>query len=118
MPAQALLLLDAQRQIKQVMSFAHRTPTDRKPILIVNTVKESLQLIHATIPRSVKINQDICRDSVMILGNPTEISQIIMNLFSNSIHAMEEETGSGEDTDVAAVRTVAAGKARNVKAAE
>jgi hypothetical protein len=29
-----------------------------------------------------------------------------------------KETGSGEDTDVAAVRTVAAGKVRNVKAAE
>jgi hypothetical protein len=29
-----------------------------------------------------------------------------------------KEKGSGKDTDVAAVRTVAAGKSRNVKAAE
>lgn len=86
--------LRAKDVVRHIMSFARKTPADRKPILIGNTIKESLKLIRATVPKSIEINQNICRDSELILGNPTEISQIIMNLFSNSIHAIKEEIGT------------------------
>jgi len=83
----------AKDVVRQIMSFARKTPATQKPIQISTIVKESLKLIRATIPTSIEIHQEILSDSEMILANPTEINQILINLCSNSVHAMEEETG-------------------------
>ena len=85
--------LRAKDVVRQIMSFSRKTPATRKPIQISTIIQESLKLIRATIPTNIDIRQEIlCKDQ-MILANPTEINQILMNLCSNSVHAMEGETG-------------------------
>lgn len=83
----------ANEVVKQILSFARKTPTTRKPIRISNIIKESLKLTRATVPTTIEIRQEILCNSEMILANPTEIHQILMNLCSNSVQAMQEETG-------------------------
>lgn len=85
--------LRAKDVIRQILSFARKTPATHKPINIATIVRESLKLIRATIPASVEIRQHILCHTEMILANPTEINQIIMNLCSNSVHSMKNETG-------------------------
>ena len=85
--------LRAKAVVRQIMSFARKTSATRKPIQISTIIQESLKLMRATIPTNIDIRQEIlCKDE-MILANPTEINQILMNLCSNSVHSMEEETG-------------------------
>ena len=85
--------LRAKDVVRQIMSFSRKTPATRKPIQISTIIQESLKLMRATIPTNIEIRQEIlCKDE-MILANPTEINQILMNLCSNSVHAMEGETG-------------------------
>ncbi len=85
--------LRAKDVVRQIMSFSRKTPATRKPIQISTIIQESLKLMRATIPTNIDIRQEIlCKDE-MILANPTEINQILMNLCSNSVHAMEGETG-------------------------
>ncbi|MFO7560835.1 MAG: PAS domain S-box protein [Desulfobacterales bacterium] len=85
--------LRAKGVVQQILSFAHKNPTTRKPIKIGSIIKESLKRIRVTIPVNIQIHQEILCDSEMILANSTEITQILVNLCSNSAHAMEEETG-------------------------
>ena len=85
--------LRAKDVVRQILSFARKTLASRKPLRISTIIKESLKLIRATIPASIDIRQESLCDSEMILANPTEINQILMNFCSNSVHAMEEETG-------------------------
>ena len=85
--------LRATDVVRQIMSFVRKTAATRKPINISSIVIESLKLMRASIPTSVEIRQEILCQSEMILANATEISQILMNLCSNSAHAMEDETG-------------------------
>ena len=59
-------------------------------------VTESLKLLRASIPTSIDIRQDISNDVVDILGDPTQIHQIMMNLCTNASHAMEDEGGNLE----------------------
>ena len=85
--------LRAKDVVRQIMSFSRKTPATRKPIQISTIIQESLKLMRATIPTNIDIRQEIlCKDE-MILANPTEINQILMNLCNNSVHAIEEETG-------------------------
>ena len=85
--------LRAKDVVRQIMSFSRKTPATRKPIQISTIIQESLKLMRSTIPTNIDIRQEIpCKDE-MILANPTEINQILMNLCTNSVHGMEGETG-------------------------
>ena len=85
--------LRAKDVVRQIMSFSRKTPATRKPIQISAIIQESLKLMRATIPINIEIHQEILCKGEMILANPTEINQILMNLCSNSVHAMEGDTG-------------------------
>ena len=85
--------LRAKDVVRQIMSFARKTPFERKPLQISTIIKESLKLMRATIPTIIEIRQTISCESEMILAVPTEISQVFMNLCTNSAHAMGEEAG-------------------------
>ena len=86
----------AKDVVRQIMSFARKTQADRKPIQIGTVVKDSLKLLNSTIQKSITIREKILCTSELILGNKTEIGQIIMNLCKNSEHAMKGGTGEIE----------------------
>jgi CheY-like chemotaxis protein len=79
--------------VRQIMSFSRKTPATRIPVQISTIIQESLKLMRATIPTNIEVNQEILCSDEMILANPTEINQILLNLCSNAVHAMGDETG-------------------------
>jgi CheY-like chemotaxis protein len=59
----------------------------------VHTVaKEVLKLIRSTIPVTMESEQQI-RSDALVMGNPTQIHQIILNLCTNASQAMEDAGG-------------------------
>ena len=80
----------AKDVVRQILSFSRQTETHRKPFRLVPILKESLKLLRASIPTSIEIFQDIQTDADTILGNPTQIHQVLINLCTNAAHAMEE----------------------------
>jgi CheY-like chemotaxis protein len=85
--------LRAQDVVRKLLSFARKTPELRKPVQMGSVIKESLDLMRTTIPASIDIRKNIACSTEMILGDPDEISQILINLCTNSVHAMAEESG-------------------------
>ena len=85
--------LRAKEVVRKILSFARKMPTQRKPVKIGTTVKESLKLLRATIPAFIEIRQNIVCESETILADQTEIHQILINLCTNSAHAMSETSG-------------------------
>jgi PAS domain S-box-containing protein len=88
--------LRAKDVVRQIMSFARKTPADRIPIEIGAVVKDSLKLLKSTIQKSIAINERILCTSEVILGNKTEISQVLMNLCKNSEYATKGGIGEIE----------------------
>jgi len=85
--------LRAKDVIQQLLSFARKADHARKPVKITPIVTGALKLLRSSIPSSVEIRSNIPRDSVTILADPTQINQIMINLCTNAVHAMEEEGG-------------------------
>ncbi len=83
----------AKNVVRQILSFARKTPVDRAPTKISTVVQDSFKLIKSTIEKSIMIREKILCDSEIILGNPTEISQILLNLCKNSEQAMRGGVG-------------------------
>ena len=85
--------LRAKDGVRKLLSVARKTPESRKPIPIALVIKESLDLIRRTVPATIDIRKNITCSTEMILGDITEINQVVINLCTNSVHAMSEERG-------------------------
>lgn len=85
--------LRAKDVVRKLLSVARKSPTSRKPIQIRPIIKESLDLMRKTIPATIDIRQNISCSAEIILGDATEISQVVINLCNNSFHAIGEQKG-------------------------
>ena len=83
----------ARDLVSQILTFSHQTEIEVRPIQPKIILKEALKLFRASIPTTVDIQTRIDSDAV-ILGEPTQIHQLVMNLFTNAVHAIEGKAGS------------------------
>jgi CheY-like chemotaxis protein/two-component sensor histidine kinase len=78
--------------VKQILAFARQSKEDRKPMQVDIIAKEVVKFIRSTIPSTIEVRQDI-RSRSLIMGSPTQLHQILMNLCTNAAQAMEDEGG-------------------------
>ena len=83
----------ATELIKQILTFSRRDKHKLQPLMPHLAINEALKMLHASLPTTIEIKEDIDTESGIILGDPTKILQIVMNLCTNAMHAMENEKG-------------------------
>ena len=79
--------------VKQIITFARKTEEERRPLKVIPILKEALKLLRASLPTTIDIRFDIKTEADMIMGDPSHIHQLLMNLCSNAAHAMREKGG-------------------------
>jgi nitrogen-specific signal transduction histidine kinase/CheY-like chemotaxis protein len=79
--------------VGQILTFSRQTELELRPILPGPVLKEASKLLRASTPASIDIRLKIDSRSA-ILGEPTQIHQIVMNLFTNAVHAIGQERGT------------------------
>ncbi|GAB6146741.1 hybrid sensor histidine kinase/response regulator [Desulfocicer niacini] len=82
----------ARDLVRQILTFARQVDEEVKPIRVALIVKEVLTLLRSSTPTTIDIHHTI-DDSAMILGDSTQIYQVIMNLCTNATHAMDAQGG-------------------------
>jgi two-component system cell cycle sensor histidine kinase/response regulator CckA len=87
----------AKDLIKQILAFSCQTKEERMPVQMELIVKEALKLLRSTLPTTIDMRENIWSKSV-ILSDPTQLHQIVMNLCTNAAHAMREKGGILETT--------------------
>ncbi len=83
----------AKELVKQILAFSRQAETVRVPLQFASILQEALKLLRASLPATIRIEQDIDVESGLILADPTQIHQIIINICTNAFHSMEEEGG-------------------------
>ncbi len=90
--------------VKQIMTFGRQQDYQRIPLQIDTVVQETMQLLRATVPSSVRF--EVCLNPGMptVLADATQVHQIIMNLCTNAAQAMKGGPGKltirGETVDI------------------
>ena len=79
--------------VKQILTFSQKTEINKRPLRPHLIVKEALKLLHATLPASIDIVEQIDPDCGTVQADPTNIHQIVVNLCTNALHAMSNEKG-------------------------
>ena len=79
--------------VTQILAFSRQKDTEMKPLSLQPIVKEVLKLLRSSIPTTNDIEPDIDPNCKMVIADPTQVHQIVMNLATNAYHAMEENGG-------------------------
>ncbi len=82
----------ARGLIQQILTFSRQTEKELRPIALTLVAKEIVKLLRATLPTTIDIRQNFTSDR-LILGDTTQIHQLIMNLCTNASHAMQKRGG-------------------------
>lgn len=83
----------ARDVVRQLLSFARKTDQERKPTIINSIIIEVLKLLRSSIPASIEIRHNLTKGSAIILADPTQLNQVMINLLTNAAHAMEKDGG-------------------------
>jgi PAS domain S-box-containing protein len=82
-----------QELVNQIITFSRQKEQERKPIKLTPVIKEALRFLRATVSQNIELRENIDAESGMMLGDPTQIHQVVMNLCSNAAYAMREKGG-------------------------
>ena len=82
----------AKDLVQQILTYSRQREREMQPVKINLIVNEALKLLRASLPSTIRINNNIA-SNLAIMSDPTNIHQVIMNLCTNASHAMQENGG-------------------------
>lgn len=83
----------ARDLVQQILTFSRQTKQELHPLKVGLIIKEVMKLLRSTVPTTIDVQYNINTNSDTVFADPVQIHQLIMNLCTNSVHAMKEDGG-------------------------
>jgi signal transduction histidine kinase len=83
----------ARDLVQQILAFARKSTVERAPTDLVPIVREAHDLLHASLPSSTELRLDCAPGTLVAEVNPTQISQVVVNLCVNASDALHGQPG-------------------------
>jgi PAS domain S-box-containing protein len=74
--------------VERILAFSRSGVGERVAVHVEQVVAEALDLLAAKLPPSVDIERQLRVGRAAVLGDPTQVHQVLMNLATNAIQAM------------------------------
>jgi len=84
--------LRAKDLVEHILYFSRKKTEEVKPLALKYIVKDTIKLVRASLPSTISIEEDL-QSSATILGDASQMHQIIMNLCTNAGYAMKKHGG-------------------------
>jgi PAS domain S-box-containing protein len=85
--------LRARALVRQILSFSRKTPQVLQLCHFAPIVQESLALMRALIPTTIDLRLAITAAADVVLADPVQLQQVVINLVTNAAQAMEPAGG-------------------------
>jgi signal transduction histidine kinase/CheY-like chemotaxis protein len=93
----------ARDLVKQILTFSRQAELELKEIIPKYIINEAIKLLRASIPSTIELLTNL-KSTAVIIADPTQIHQLIINLCTNAVYAMKDNKGviniTLEDMDV------------------
>jgi PAS domain S-box-containing protein len=74
--------------VEQILAYSRSQRGKRAPVDVANVVAETLELIRGSLPGNIHLETSAQQPPQVVIGDATQLHQVVMNLCSNAIHAM------------------------------
>ena len=83
----------AKEMVQQILAFSRKNEQTMMSVNIGKIIRGTSGFLRSTIPTTIEIRLKIDKGLGQILGNATQINQVLMNLCTNATHAMRKDGG-------------------------
>jgi PAS domain S-box-containing protein len=83
----------ARDMVKRILSFSRGSAMELKPVDLCTVIADTIKLLRSTTPSTIEIKSPLCDKPCIAMGDPTQIGQVVMNLFANAEHSMRASGG-------------------------
>ena len=80
----------AKDLVKQILTFSRQGDEEKQPINLCPLVHDAVKMMRSTTPTSIELYDSIDQSRVIVNGNASQINQILVNLVTNAVHAIED----------------------------
>jgi PAS domain S-box-containing protein len=83
----------ARDLVRQILTFSRQKEHEQEVLQLQPIIDETLKLLRVSLPSTIEIRQTVEAATVSVLGDATQIQQVIMNLGVNAGQSMKEHGG-------------------------
>jgi len=83
----------ARYLVSQFLAFSQQEENEPQSLAMTPLVKASLKFLRLTMPATISIHQELNAQNDVVLADPGQINQVLMNLCTNAVDAMQERGG-------------------------
>ena len=81
----------ASSLVEQILSYSRSQRGKRVPVQLERIVAETLELVRGSLAAGIRLDTRLPEAPLFVVGDPTQLHQIMMNLCTNALHAMAEQ---------------------------
>ncbi len=85
--------LRAKALVRQILTFSRRDEIEFKPLLLKPFLKETIKFLQTTLPATIQVRLGNGWENCTVLADPTQLQQVLLNLCTNSAHALSPRGG-------------------------
>ncbi|MFO0983629.1 MAG: ATP-binding protein [Planctomycetota bacterium] len=83
----------AKKLVQQILAFSRQQEEARAPLRLGGLLREAQTLLRAALPTTIEMDLCVGTEDPLVLADPTQIQQLLLNLCSNAGYAMRERGG-------------------------
>ena len=85
----------AAKLVRQILTFSRQEEQQFHSLELQSIIEDSLSLVQTTLKKNIKLVREIDSDCGAILGDTTQLQQVMVNLCTNAAHALgQQEPGT------------------------
>ncbi len=83
----------ASHLVRRILAFSREQEQKRQPTALEGVIKESVQLLRATLPSSIELTADLMSRAPMAFADEGQVQQVLMILCTNAAQAIGDRPG-------------------------
>jgi len=80
--------------VRQLLLFSRKSAPKKRVFSLSPLISESLAMLRSSIPKTIDMSFHLKTEPDLVMGDSSQIQQVILNLCANAAYAMKDKTGS------------------------
>ena len=80
--------------VRHLLAYSRKSPNELQPLSLAEVLRNAVTLLRSLLPNTVVVAEKIDLGEALVLANPSQLQEMLLNLGSNGGHAMENQGGT------------------------